>query len=176
MMIHPAAAHFAVVLPIVATVFGLVYLITRSEGMSKISSRVTVFAALGVAAAWYTGGQVAGDVYPLLVEAGQHELKEHKEMGLYLTIAMAIIAIAKFAGCQMRKFGLEAVAIVALLVASGAMLKQAKDGGEIVYEYGGGVEKYADSQESHTKLTQYRKCMDAEDADQDECLEFLEEF
>jgi len=143
-MLHPAAAHFAIVLPIVALVFGLVYLITRSEGMSKISSRLLVFAALGVIAAWYTGSQAGPDVYPLLSEDGQEELIEHKTLGLYLAIAFGVIAVIKFAGCQMKKFWLEALAIVLLLGATVMTLQQGQDGGELTYEYGAGVEQHAD--------------------------------
>ena len=143
-MIHPATAHFAIVLPIVASVFGLIYLFTRSEGMSKISSRVLLFAALGVIAAWYTGSQAGPDAYPLLSDEGQHELLEHKALGLYLAIAFGAIAILKMIGCRMNKFALEAVAIVLLLGATATTLLQGKDGGELTYEYGAGVEQHAD--------------------------------
>ena len=135
-MLHPAIAHFAIVLPIVASVFGLVYLYTRSEGMSKISTRVMVFAALGMIAAWYTGGQDGSDVYDYLSEEGQHELLEHKALGLYLAIAMGVITLLKLLACKMKKFALEALAIVLLLGVTGATLLQGKHGGEIVYEYG----------------------------------------
>lgn len=135
-MLHPATAHFAIVLPIVASIFGLIYLYTRSEGMSKISSRVLVFAALGMIAAWYTGSQDGPEIYDYLSAEGQHELLEHKAMGLYLAIAMGVIAILKFLGCKMKKFALEALAVVLLLGATGATLLQGKHGGEIVYEYG----------------------------------------
>ncbi len=135
-MIHPVAAHFAVVLPIVASVFGLVYLYTRSEGMSKISTRVLVFATLGMIAAWYTGGLEGPEIYDYLSEEGQHELLEHKALGLYLAIAMGVITVLKFLGCTMKKFALEALAIVLLFGATGATLLQGKHGGEIVYEYG----------------------------------------
>ncbi len=143
-MLHPAAAHFAIVLPLVALVLGLSYMITRSEGMSKISARFLVLAALGVIAAWYTGSQVGPDVYPLLSTEGQEELVEHKTLGLYLAIAMGVIAVVNFAGCQMKKFWLEALAVVLLLGASAMILQQGKDGGELTYEYGAGVEKHAD--------------------------------
>ncbi len=143
-MIHPATAHFAIVLPIVASVFGLIYLYTRSEGMSKISSRVMLFAALGVIAAWYTGSQAGPDAYPLLSEEGQHELLEHKALGLYLAIAFGAIAVLKMIGCRMNKFILEAVAIVLLLGATATTLLQGKHGGELTYEYGAGVENHAD--------------------------------
>ncbi len=143
-MLHPATAHFAIVLPIVASVFGLIYLFTRSEGMSKISSRVMLFAALGVIAAWYTGSQAGPDAYPLLSDEGQHELLEHKALGLYLAIAFGIIALIKLVGCKLNKFVVEAVAIVLLLGATAAVLNQGKDGGELTYEYGAGVDKHAD--------------------------------
>ncbi|WP_345977264.1 DUF2231 domain-containing protein [Sulfurimonas sp. HSL3-7] len=144
MMLHPATAHFAVVLPVVASVFGLIYMATRSEGMSKIYSRLLVFAALGVIAAWYTGSQAGPDAYPLLSDEGQHELIEHKTLGLYLAIAFGVITLIQFAGCQMKKFQLEALALILLLAATGAVFIQGKDGGELTYEYGAGVEKHAD--------------------------------
>ena len=143
-MLHPATAHFAIVLPIVASVFGLIYLFTRSEGMSKISSRVMLFAALGVIAAWYSGSQAGPDAYPLLSDEGQHELLEHKALGLYLAIGFGLIAVLKLVGCKMNKFALEAVAIILLLGATGATLLQGKHGGELTYEYGAGVDKHAD--------------------------------
>jgi len=57
MIIHPATVHFAMVLPLVASVFGLAYLYTRTELMSKIAARTTLVAALAMIAVWYTGSQ-----------------------------------------------------------------------------------------------------------------------
>lgn len=135
-MIHPATAHFAIVLPIVALVFGFVYMYTRTEGMSKISSRLTVFAALAMIGVWYTGSQAGPEVYQVLSEEGQAVLRNHKDLGLYLAIAMGIIALIKFAGCQMKNFAIEVIAIILLLVATGATLFQGKLGGEITYNHG----------------------------------------
>ena len=135
-MLHPATVHFAMVLPLVAAVFGLIYLIKRDEAMSKLSSRVTVIAAIAMIVAWYTGSQAGPEVYDYLSESGQHELLEHKTLGLYLAIAMGIIALLKFIGCQLRNFMLEALAIVLLLGATAVTFAQGKDGGEIVYNYG----------------------------------------
>ena len=136
MMLHPATVHFAMVLPVVATVFGLIYLVKRDELMSKISSRATLIAALAMIGVWYTGNQAGPEIYDYLSEAGKHELMEHKALGLYLAIAMAVIAVLKLAGCLMKKFIIEAVAIVLLLGATAVTFAQGKDGGEIVYNYG----------------------------------------
>jgi uncharacterized membrane protein len=136
MMLHPATAHFAMVLPVVASVFGLIYLFTKSEGMSKISSRSTLFAALAMIGVWYTGNQAGPQIYDYLSASGQHELIEHKTLGLYLAIAMGIIALLKIAGCKMKKFGLEALAVILLFAATATTFAQGKMGGELVYNYG----------------------------------------
>jgi uncharacterized membrane protein len=136
MMIHPATAHFAIVLPVVASALGIAYLITRKEIMSKIAARATLLAAIAMIAVWYTGNQAGPLVYKLLSPAGQHELLEHKELGLYLAIAMGIIALLQIVGCRLKKFGVEAVAIILLIAAMFTTFQQGKDGGEIVYEYG----------------------------------------
>ncbi|MDD2356850.1 MAG: hypothetical protein PHX13_02940 [Thiovulaceae bacterium] len=136
MMLHPATVHFAMVLPLVASVFGVVYLFTRTEGMSKISSRATLIAAIAVIGVWYTGTHAGPLIYDYLSPAGQSELKEHKQLGTYLAITMGIIALIKLIGCKTKKFMLEALAVILLLGATGAMFLQGKDGGEIVYTYG----------------------------------------
>lgn len=136
MMIHPATAHFAMALPVVASVFGLAYLYSKTEIMAKISTRTTVAAALAMIAAWYTGSQAGPEIYDYLSEAGKHELVEHKNLGLYLAIAMGVIALIQMAGCKMKKFGLQALAIVLLLGATATTFLQGKHGGELVYNYG----------------------------------------
>ena len=135
-MLHPATVHFAMVLPVVASFFGVVYLITKSEGMSKISSRATLIAALAMIGVWYTGSNAGPEIFEYLSKDGQHELLEHKELGLYLAIAMMIIAILKIVGCKTKKFGLEFLAIILLLGATITTFIQGKHGGELVYNYG----------------------------------------
>lgn len=135
-MIHPATAHFAMVLPVVASAFGLAYMYSKTETMSKISSRTTLFAALAMIAAWYTGNQAGPQIFDYLSEAGKHELLEHKQLGLYLAIALSMIALLKIVGCKMKNYAIEVIAIILLLVATGVTFLQGKHGGEIVYNYG----------------------------------------
>ena len=135
-MLHPATVHFAIVLPVIASIFGLIYIFNRNEFMGKLSSTFTFFSALAMLIAWYTGYKAGPEIYDYLSEAGQHELIEHKELGLYLGISFVVIALLKSTGCKMKKFSLESFAIFLLLIATLTTLFQAKDGGEIVYEYG----------------------------------------
>lgn len=135
-MLHPATVHFAMVLPVVASVFGLIYLLNKKEIFSKISSATIFFAAIAMVGVWYTGSQAGPQIYDYLSEAGQHELIEHKKLGLYLAIAMSLIFLIKVIGCKMNKFSIEAIAILLLFGATAMTMLQGKDGGEIVYNYG----------------------------------------
>jgi cell division protein FtsW (lipid II flippase) len=124
------------VLPVVAAALGIAYMISKKEIMSKIAARATLVAALAMIGVWYTGSQAGPLVYKLLSPAGQHELLEHKELGLYLAIAMGLIALLQIAGCKLKKFSIEAIAIILLVGAMFTTFLQGKDGGEIVYDYG----------------------------------------
>jgi len=170
MMLHPATAHFAMVLPVVASVFGLIYLYTRSEGMSKISSGTTLFAALAMIGVWYTGNEAGPLIYNYLSEQGKHELMEHKSLGLYLAIAMGVIALLKIAGCQMKKFALEALAVILLVVVTATTFLQGKMGGELVYNYGMPFKSHM------IEKTLKKASANAEDAEEsDEIVEFYED-
>jgi len=136
MMLHPATVHFAMVLPLVASVFGVIYLFTKTESMSKISSRTTLIAAFAMIGVWYTGSQAGPLIIDYLSPAGKHELLEHKALGTYLAIALSIVALLKIIGCKTKKFALESLAVILLLAVSVTTLFQGKHGGEIVYNYG----------------------------------------
>lgn len=136
-MIHPASAHFAMVLPVVASVFGLAYMISKTEMMSKISARTALVAAIAMIGVWYTGEKIAGPaVAQYLSAAGRGELIEHRDLGRYLAIAMTLVALIQIAGCRMRKQGLQIVGIVLTFVVMAVTFLQGKHGGELVYEYG----------------------------------------
>ncbi len=143
-MLHPASAHFAVVLPLISLVIGLAYLIKPSELMSKISTRFMVFAAIFIVIAFFTGKNDGGEVYILLSGDGQTLLKAHKTMGLYLAIAMGIVALVKMFGCFKQLFKVELVAVLLVALVSGGVLYQGKMGGELTYTYGAHVAQHSD--------------------------------
>jgi len=135
-MLHPASAHFAIVLPIIASVIGLIYLFVKTETASKLYARASLVAALALIAAWYTGSQAGPEIYNYLSAAGQETLKAHKALGLNLAIAMSIIAVVAMISCKLKKYAIQAVTVIALLALSATVLYQGKMGGEIVYKYG----------------------------------------
>jgi len=142
MMLHPATAHFAMVLPVVASVFSLIYLVNKNETFSKIAARTTLFAAIAMIGVWYTGSQAGPQIYDYLSEAGQQTLVAHKNLGLYLAIAMGAIALLQIIGCRLRKPIFQTIATLALLAVTATTFAQGKMGGEIVYNYGTPFKSY----------------------------------
>ena len=143
-MLHPAIAHFAVALPIISLLLGIAYLVKPSALMSKISTRFMVFSALFMIAAFLSGKSDGGDAYIFLTEAGQELLRNHKDFGLYLAIAVSLSALIKLYGCFKKKIQLEIFAIILLAIAAGGTLYQGKMGGELTYTHGANVEKHSD--------------------------------
>jgi len=159
MMIHPATVHFAMVLPVVASVFGIIYLFTKSEIFSKITSATFVVAAIATGVVWYTGSQAGPEVYKYLSHAGQVTLLAHKKLGLYLAIAMAVIALIKVIGCRMHNYTIQALSVVLIVGAMATTLYQGKMGGQIAYNYGMPFKSYL----TMDSLNEANKAADDED-------------
>ena len=143
-MLHPAAAHFAIVLPIITLVLGIAYLIRPSELMSKISTRFMLFATIFLAVAFFTGKEDGGEVYVFLSDAGQMLLREHKDFALYLLIGMSIATVSKLIGCFKKILKAEIFAILLTAILAGGVLYQGKMGGELTYTYGAHVSQHSD--------------------------------
>ena len=143
-MLHPAAAHFAVVLPILSLVLGIAYLIKPSKLMSKISTRFMLFATIFLVIAFFTGKNDGSEAYILLTDEGQALLLKHKDFGLYLMIAMGLATLVKLYGCFKEVVKAEVFAILLVAIIAGATLFQGKMGGELTYTHGANVAQHSD--------------------------------
>lgn len=146
MMIHPAIAHFAVALPIISLVLGLLYLFKPTEVMSKISSRFLSFAAIFIVLAYFTGKNDAKEIIEFLSSDAKAQLIQHAQLGLYLAISMTVVALIKMFGCFKKMFKVEILAVVLLAVLTAATFYQGKMGGELTYTYGANVKGYVAGQ------------------------------
>ena len=146
-MLHPPVAHFAVSLPIISLILGIAYLIKPTELMSKISTRFMVFATIFIIVAFFSGKEDGGEVYKFLTTAGQEVLKNHKELGLYLAITMAVSAIVKLFGCFKKQKKIEIVAIILVAFVAVGVLAQGKMGGELTYTYGAHIQNHSEGVE-----------------------------
>ncbi|MBL0707766.1 MAG: hypothetical protein JJW00_01815 [Sulfurimonas sp.] len=143
-MLHPATAHFAIVLPVISLIIGLAYLVKPSEVMSKLSTRFMLASAIFIIIAFFTGKNDGGEVYMFISGEGQKLLIEHKQLGLYLAIAMGAVALVKLYGCITKTFKAELLAVVLVAFISGGVLYQGKMGGDLTYTYGSHVLKHSD--------------------------------
>jgi uncharacterized membrane protein len=103
-----------------------------------------VFASLFLIVAFFTGKEDGSEVYPLLSEEGQALLIEHKNLGLYLAVGMAITALIKFYGCFRANIKIELISVLLLALITAGVLYQGKMGGELTYTHGANVEKHSD--------------------------------
>jgi len=145
-MLHPAAAHFAIALPIISLILALIYLLKPNELMSKISSYFLVFGAVFIVAAYFTGKDDAKEVFEFLSSDAKALLGQHAKLGQYLAISISIVAVIKFFGCLKKNVKIEVLATVLLAVVTAATFYQGKMGGELTYNYGAHVQGYADGQ------------------------------
>ncbi|MCK4737866.1 MAG: DUF2231 domain-containing protein [Sulfurimonas sp.] len=164
-MLHPAAAHFAVALPIISLVLGLLYLFKPTEIMSKISSRFLSFAAIFVVLAYFTGKNDAKEVIEFLSSDAKAQLIQHAQLGLYLALSMTFIALIKMFACYKRAFKVEILAVLLLAAVTAATFYQGKMGGELTYTYGAHVKGYAEGQ---TCIAEAKEMEEDEDEDEEE--------
>lgn len=151
-IVHPPLVHFAIVLPIIIVLLELVNIIVKKgetpeepkgKGVSTLSF-LLILAMVVIFAAAYISGSVDGKAaWDTLSSDGQAHLKMHKLLGTYLVYGSLVLLVFKLLAMAMgTKFRI-LLLLLALLFA-GVTLKQGKEGGELVYEYGANVEAYQD--------------------------------
>ncbi len=138
--LHPAVAHFAIALPVVALVFQALYLVKGEKSYSNIAAVTLLVTFIAILGAYLTGkndGPKVGEILSVYDEKGMHELKEHAELGLYLLIAFGVTALLKIVNMLKVDNRIAEMVVGLLLVASViGTLMQGKEGGKIVYEHG----------------------------------------
>ena len=143
-MLHPFTAHFAVALPLLATVLSLAFLLLKKEYLSRSSTHAVVLGAVAMVFAYFTGNTTGYDVWESVSKDAQALIEAHAEFGLYVLIIIVVSAAIKLFACIKKNMIAEVVALVLLVISSAMILNQDKMGGELVYTYAAGVEKQAE--------------------------------
>lgn len=140
--LHPVVDHFSIALLVVAVAIDIVALIF-SQRMSLRHTALTlmIIGAIAAAASYATGDMEGDRVWDLVTVAKAKDvLKLHAQIGYYLMIAFAILALWRILievlgfMRSTRQIYL-ALAVVAVI----ALLYQGSLGGELVYTYGVGT-------------------------------------
>jgi uncharacterized membrane protein len=139
LLLHPAVAHFAIAIPIIVLILELSNLYFKRRALNVISLSFLILTAVVFFAMFLTGKTDGSEAFPLLSDAGQAEFKEHKLLGVYLVYASVTLFIFKSLAMLVMNKWVKIVYFLVLIVFISLSLKQGKDGGELVFEYGANV-------------------------------------
>lgn len=139
-LMHPPVDHFAIALPILILLIEIINLVAKKRAISVLSLFMLLLTVIAAGAAYYTGGIDGREAFDLLSPEGQEELKEHKVLGTYLMLFSAVVLLFKLISMMISKGLAKAIYLFMLIVFVAGILKQGKDGGELVYEFGANVE------------------------------------
>jgi len=139
-LLHPAVVHFAVVLPLVILILELINLITKRKSLT-ITIYILFVLLVGVFVSALATGVIDGKNGGLLMsDEGLEHLKQHKLIGIYLLYLSALPILLKLLTLAVKKPWAKVIYLLSFVAIITLTLYQAKEGGELVYEYGLNVE------------------------------------
>jgi len=140
-LLHPPVDHFIIALPLIILLLEIVNLVIKKRAIGVTSFFLLILTVVAAAAAYFTGSVDGKEAFPLLNEAAQGELKAHKLFGTYLMLASAVVLVFKLLSVMIQKGLIKTLYLLILILFVAGILKQGKEGGELVYKYGVNVEK-----------------------------------
>jgi len=138
-LMHPPIAHFIIALPIIVLLLEIINLFAKKRAIGLVSFLLIILTAVAAVAAYLTGTVDGKEAWDLLSQAGQSELKEHKLFGTYLMLASGVVLLFKLLSAMIHRGLMKGLFLLILIVFVAGILKQGKEGGELVYKYGANV-------------------------------------
>jgi len=180
-LMHPPVDHFIIAIPVIVLLLEIVNLIVKKRAIGVASFFLLILTVVAAVAAYLTGSVDGKEAFPLLSEAAQGELKEHKLFGTYLMLASAVVLVFKLLSAMISRGLMKVLYLLILILFVAGILKQGKEGGELVYKYGVNVEKVQeldselfDVKEELEELEEANKPAEAEEKETAETTETKE--
>jgi len=139
-LLHPPVDHFIIALPIVVLLLEIINLFAKKRAIGFVSFFLIILTVVAAVAAYFTGSVDGKEAWDLLSQAGQTELKEHKLLGTYLMLASTVVLLFKLLSAMIQRGMMKGLFLLILIIFVAGILKQGKEGGELVYKYGANVE------------------------------------
>jgi len=136
LLVHPIFVHFVVAIPVIVLLIELINLKAKRPAVSVTSLFLLTLAIIVYVGAFFTGKADGSHAFSLLTPEAKEELKFHRLLGTYLVYGVALLFLFKVAAMAIRRPWARNIFLFVLLLFLGVLLKQGKDGGELVYEYG----------------------------------------
>jgi len=138
-LLHPPVDHFIIALPIVVLLLEIINLFAKKRAIGVVSFFLIILTAVAAVAAYFTGTVDGKEAWDILSQAGQNELKAHKIFGTYLMLASGVLLLFKLLSAIIQRGMMKGLFLLILVLFAVGILKQGKDGGELVYKYGANV-------------------------------------
>ena len=143
-LMHPPVDHLVIALPLVVLLLEVVNLIVKKRAVGMTSFFLLLLTIVAAIAAYYTGSADGKEAFDALSQAGQVHLKAHKLMGTYLMFASVAVLVFKLLSVMIKRGLMKGLYFLLLILFVAGILKQGKEGGELVYHYGANVARVAD--------------------------------
>ncbi len=143
-LLHPPVDHFAIAIPVLVLIIEVINLVAKKRAIGVLSFALLIIGMIAAIAAYFTGLHDGSEAFDALTQAGQAELKEHKLLGTYLMLASVVVVLFKLLSALIKRGLVKGLYLLILVLFVAGILKQGKDGGELVYKYGANVERVAD--------------------------------
>ena len=140
-LIHPAVDHFAIALPVIVLLLEIINLFTKKRTIGVISFFLLLLTVTALVAAYLTGLVDGKEAFSFLSQAGKDELSAHKLLGIYLILASSVVLLFKLLSVIISRGMMKGLYLLLLVLFVVGILKQGKDGGELVYKHGANVER-----------------------------------
>ena len=138
-LMHPPVAHFIIALPVIILLLEIVNLIVKKRAIGVTSFFLLILTVVAAIAAFYTGSADGKAAWDILTQDGQTAVKAHKLFGTYLMLASVVVVLFKLLSSLVQRGLMKAVYLLVLIVFVAGILKQGKEGGELVYIHGANV-------------------------------------
>jgi len=168
-LLHPFVDHFVIAIPILVLIVEIINLLVKKRAIGVITFLVLILGSAATLAAYLTGTVDGKAAFDVLGKAGQDALEAHKVLGMYLVIGSAVVVVFKLFSAMVQRGLMKAMYLLVLVVFSAAILKQGKEGGELVYRYGANVKTAHSVQQKATPPA--KKAAEAEVAPKSEAAE-----
>jgi uncharacterized membrane protein len=139
-LLHPPVDHFIIALPIVVLLLEIINLFAKKRAIGVVSFFLLILTVVAAVAAYLTGTVDGKAAWDLLTEVGQSELKDHKVLGTYLMLASGVVLVFKLLSSMIQRGLMKALYLFVLIFFVVGILKQGKEGGELVYKHGANVQ------------------------------------
>jgi len=138
-LMHPPVAHFIIAIPVIILLLEIINLFAKKRAIGVVSFFLLILTVVAGITAYYSGGVDGKAAWDLLSSDGQTELKAHKLFGTYLVMASVIVVLFKLISSLVQRGLVKFIYLLVLIVFVVGILKQGKEGGELVYVHGANV-------------------------------------